>query len=269
VGVLVKRPTRRRRRGDLLEQEDSMSVDPEAESQAMAERSLELAGLLDAGHPVVKGTPAVLAESARLGRAAHRARLEVAAKVAAGADPGCPVGNEPPVRRVRTDNRGRDLDPLGGRAAVTPELIAFWEYRRDVVFPAVEAMYRRAAEETPYRPALVAAAKGHLGVLRERWSMLSEGGVELEAAVESYDSAFVVLRQNANDCQMIATEAENRLVALRKEAAALLVGADQTKGFITNAISSAAPDTFPIFDDTGRPYATVDAKTGQPTGKAG
>jgi hypothetical protein len=239
-------------------------LDPEAESEAVKQRSAELAQLLDAGAPVVdrSGIREALAESRRLGDAANRARRDAAQRVAEGLDPGCPIGHAPPVRRVRTDPRtGRNLDPFGGRSVVTPELVAYWEHRKDVVFPAVEAMYRQAATERPYREALVAAASGQVALLRERRSMLSEGGVELEAAVMHYDEAFVALRQAANDAQSIATEAETRLASLKREAASALVGTDEVKNFI-GATLGAVLDA-PVDPDTAMPLIQVD-RAGQP-----
>jgi hypothetical protein len=210
-------------------------VDVEGESAEVAQRSLELAELLDAGHPTVDRSEiaGVLAESRRLARETHRARGAVAARWIAGVDAGVPIGHQPPIRRIRTDARGRDTDPLGGRAAVTPELIAYWEHRRDVVSPATEGMYRAAAERTPYREALVAASHGHISLLRERHSMLSEGGDELEAALGRYDQAYVNIRQGAIDTQGIAGEAQERLDSLAREKAKSMLGdGDEVKGFI-------------------------------------
>jgi hypothetical protein len=83
-------------------------IDPEAESQVLRQRSVELAQMLDGGRPVVMESPAVLAESKRLGQRAYEARQAVAVKVATGLDPGCPVGRPPAIRRVSTDQKGRD-----------------------------------------------------------------------------------------------------------------------------------------------------------------
>jgi hypothetical protein len=216
-------------------------VDVEGESAEVAQRSLELAELLDAGHPIVDRSEiaGVLTESRRLARETRRARGAVAARWIAGADAGVPIGHQPPIRRIRTDARGRDTDPLGGRAAVTPELIAYWEHRRDVVFPATEAMYRAAAERTPYREALVAASHGHIALLRERHAMLSEGGEQLEAALGRYDQAYVNLRQSAVDTQGIAGEAQERLDSLKREAAAAALGdGDTVRGFIGAVLGS-------------------------------
>jgi hypothetical protein len=240
-----------------------MTIDVEAESAALKERSAELAQLLDAGHPVVDRSQVrqVSAESQRLAKETHRARREVAARVAAGLDAGCVVGRQPPVRRVKTDPRtGRDLDPLGGRSAVTDELLRFWEHKRDVVAPAVEGQYREAAERTPLRPPLLAAARQHIALLRQREMMLSEGGVELEASLAAYEQAFVNLRQAALDVPTdISAEAITRLQSLRRiQAQAELGDGDDERGFLANAISQVTDvglvdvaTTMPLVPDSG------------------
>jgi hypothetical protein len=247
----------------VREREGLIVIDLEAletESEALKQRSAELTGLLDAGHPVTGGAPGVWAESRRLGAAAHQARRDVAARVAAGLDPGAgvTVGRHPPVRQVKTDSKGRDLDPLGGRTVITPELVAYWTYQRDVVAEAVEGVYRQAAAERPYRDALVAAARGHIELLRDRRTSLGEGGVELEAALGRYDNAFVALRQAANDARAIATEAQNRLDSLKREAASAVLGDDVIKGFLANAFSSVS-DTGLVDPDTAMPLVTAKA----------
>jgi hypothetical protein len=209
----------------------------EAESRAMTERSVALAQLLDAGHPVVERPVEVLAESRRLGAVAAQARRIVATRIALGQDPGCPVGLPPAVRRVRTDWKGNDLDPLHGRAAVTPELLAYWTHRRDAVAPAVEATYREALAARPYRQALVSACHGHLELLRQRRAMLSEAGDTLETALRNYDAGYENIRLAALDTQQIAVEAENRLANLRQEQVALLVPDTRVKGYIASTIS--------------------------------
>jgi hypothetical protein len=232
-------------------------IDPEAESQVLSERSDELAQMLDAGHPVVEQNRAALAESERLASVARQTRSDVAARVAAGLDPGCPVGPQPAIRRVRTDARGRDLDPLRGRSVVSPELLAYWEHRRDVVAVAVEAQYRQAAERTPYRQALVAAAQGHIATLRERHSMHPEHGAELEAALRRYDSAYAALREAAIDAQQIAVIAEGRLASLQREAAATLVPRDEVKGLIGATLSTVLD--LPVDPETAMPLVPVSA----------
>jgi hypothetical protein len=228
-----------------------MTIDPELEAQQHRERSAALCEMLDAGHPVVVQKRAVLAESKRLGEESQRARREAAARVAAGLPAGCPVGLELPIRHVVTDRLNRDVDPFHGAAVVTDALIAYWGHRRDVVAPAVESSYRQAAVERPYREALVAAAHEHIGLLRERRSMLSEGGAEVEGALARYDEAFLVARQAALDSQAIAGEAVERLASLRREAAKAEVSGDQVTGFIASAVSMATD-------------SLVDAKTGMP-----
>jgi hypothetical protein len=212
-------------------------IDPEAESEILRQRSLELAEMLDAGHPVAERPEAVWAESRRLGLVATQARREVATRVANGKDPGTgvTVGRQPPIRRVKTDRRGHDLDPLHGRAAITPELVRFWEHRRDVVFPAVETSWRQAVEDRPYRDALVCAARGHLAVLGQRRST-SEGAARLAGALRAYDTAFENVRQAVLDSQAIATEATGRLAVLDRERAAVLVGEDNVKPLIASAL---------------------------------
>ena len=230
-------------------------IDVEAESEVLRERSLELAQLLDQGHPVVERASAALAESARLGQLAQQARKKVAVRVALGEDPGCPVGLPPAIRRVRTDWKGNDLDPLHGRAAVTPELLAYWTHRQEVVAVAVEGSYRMALEVTPYRPALVSACHGHLSLLRGRRSMLSEAGDVLEAALRNYDTAYENIRHAALDAQHIAVEAENRLANLRREQVALLVPDTHVKGYIASSISAVTD--LPTNPDSGLPLVPV------------
>ncbi len=235
-------------------------IDVEAESEVLRERSLGLARLLDEGHPVVESPADVWSESRRLGQLAHQARRIVATRIALGQDPGAgvTVGRQPPVRRVHTDARtNRDVDPLGGRSAITPELIRFWQHKRDEVADAVEAQFRQAAEAMPYRPTLVAAAHGHLEVLRQRRSMLSEGGDQLEASLRSYDDAHVALRQAANhDPAAIRNEAIDRLTSLEREKASALLGdRDRVEPLIAAALASVSGA--PIDVDTLTPLIPV------------
>jgi hypothetical protein len=214
---------------------------PEAESEAMKARSLELVELLE-DLPVVKGSPPEVAESRRLAQVAGQVRRTVAARIQAGLDPGpgVVVGGRPAIRRVVVDNKGKDVDPLGGRVVISDELVEHWRYRRDVLAPAVAAQYTRAAEETPFSESLVAAAKGHLSVLRGRESMKQEGGVELEAAVKAYSDSYSALRTAALDAQQIGVEAENRLNALQRERAQAQLGeGDTTRGLIASAMVEA------------------------------
>jgi hypothetical protein len=204
----------------------------------------------------------VLTESKRLADETHRARRQVAGRVAAGL--GLPakvvLGRTPPIRRIRTDTRtGRDLDELHGRSAVTPELLAYWQHRKDIVFPAVEAMYRAAAERKPYSEPLVSAARAHISVLRERRSMLSEGGDALEAALGAYDQSFENLRTAVIDSQDVATEAIERLASLKRLVAEAELGdGPDEKGFIAGVLGSMSD--LPI-DTEGMPYVPV-ADTG-------
>jgi hypothetical protein len=226
-------------------------IDPEAESAAVRERSAELAGLLAVLPVVERASPAVLAERRRLARATHEARRTAAAKVAAGlpAGAGVVVGAQPPVRRVVTDWKGVDRDPFHGSPCVTPELVAFFEHQRDHVAAEVAGQYRRAAEATPYREALVAAARQHVEVLRGRRTMLSEGGSEVEAALTAYEQAYVNLREAAIDAQFVAGEAQQRLDTLHRIVVQVELGdALDERPFIANAIASAAPDTPIVFD---------------------
>jgi hypothetical protein len=236
-----------------------MTIDVERESQALHQRSADLVAQLDAGHPVVEPIPGVWAERRRLAAATHQARREVAAKVAAGLDPGCVVGPSAPIRHVKTDPRtGHDLDPLHGQSVVTDALVAYWEWQRDTLAPAIEAQYRMAAEKTPHRPSLVAAARQHIGVLQQRATMLTEGGVDVEAAATRYDGAYERLRMGALDAQAIAGEAMTRLRALRRITAEAELGDDfDERPFIAAALS--ATTDLPINADTLAPLVVADS----------
>jgi hypothetical protein len=221
------------------------TIDVEAESEALRRRSTDLAELLDAGHPVLGPQPPEVDESRRLGHVANVARQQVGARVAAGKDPGegVTVGAAPQIRRVRTDRWGNDLDPMHGRTTITPQLVAYWEHRRDVVAVAVEGRFRQALEQNPYRPALVAAVQGHLAMLRQRRST-GEGLDVLDGALRRYDQAYANLRESALDAQHIATEAEDRLASLRREAAKLEVGDVTQTGLIASVL--AVDDPAPV-----------------------
>ena len=232
-------------------------IDPEAEAAAIRVRSAELAALLDAGIPVVDLGPvrAAQAEAARLGAVAQAARKDVAVRLAAGMDAGAGVvvGRSRPIRRVRTDARGRDLDGvLKGRAAITPQLIRCIEFRRDVVGPTIADAYRRAIEARPWRPALVAAVRGHIGLVGLRQNSDSEGGPALAAALETYERSYAVLREAIIDGEHVAVEAADRLANLEREKAEALVGDDDTviTGLIASAVAGATPDQVVI---DGRP----------------
>jgi hypothetical protein len=122
-----------------------------------------------------------------------------------------------------------------------------------VVAPALEGQYQAAAERSPFRPALVAAARGHLGVLQQRQTMLSEAGTEVEAAVARYEQAFERLRVGVLDAQAVRGEAEVRLKTLRRIEAEVAVGdTDNERAFISNAVAMTTE------------LGLVDAKTGSP-----
>lgn len=208
-----------------------MTIDVEAESDALRQRSAELVALLDAGVPVVDrtSTRAVQEEAAELARAAHRARADVAKKVAAGQDPGVPMSKIPPIRRIASTRNGRDPDAvLRGRSVITPELVAYFEHQRDTVAPATEDMYRQAVADRPYQAALVAAVRGHLALLGQRQNVESEGGEALTVALRRYDDAYSAIRENINDAHMIATVAIGRLTSIERERAAAVLGDDET-----------------------------------------
>ena len=220
-------------------------LDVEAESAALKARSAQLVVLLDASTPVLDPSPIreVRAQANRLARLAHAARLIVAAKLASGDDPGVAVGHQPPIRRV--GNGRSDPDPiLKGRAAITPELLAYWEHQRDVVARVTEDTYRQAILDSPHQPALVAAAHGHLGVLGLRQSR-GEGDQELWAALKAYEGAYASLRKAPSPVRTSPTPRWPGSTNLRKIAAAALVGDDGTSvvtNFIASAIASVLPD---------------------------
>jgi hypothetical protein len=119
-------------------------------------------------------------ESRILGAKAHSARPGVAERVAVGQDPGCTLGPKPPVRR---HPGGRDDDPiLRGQSAITPELTRCLQHRL-VLGELISSTYVAAAESFECPPALMAAAQGHLSVLRSRQAIGEEGGAELDRAV--------------------------------------------------------------------------------------
>ena len=230
-------------------------VDPEGESKALASRSAELIELLRAGVPSVDKGPVreALAESRRLGAAAHRARQDVAVKVALNVDPGCPVSRAPAIRRVRTDLAGHDVDPLHGRSAVTEELLRFWQHRKDTVAAVIADVYRKAAEATPFSQSLTSAVFGHLSVLRDRRSYQLEGGNELELAFHDYEQVYQAVKEGLNEAEMVSVEAEDRLQSLKRVAAESLVTDPETsvKGLIHASISMAADS--PVSAQTGLP----------------
>lgn len=202
-------------------------IDPQAESQALAERSLELAEMLDRALPVVDQGPirTALAESRRLGLEAKHARDDVARRVAAGGEPGCPVGPQPPIRRVPSTRTGQDPDPImRGRAVVTPELVDYWIHRRDHVGPAIVAAHQDAAAGLAELRPLLAACRGHLSMLRPRGEDEAEGGPVLRAAVAHFTDLRAALASGINDGQSVVSEAADRLGILRGEATAGKLG---------------------------------------------
>jgi hypothetical protein len=230
----------------------------EAESRSLTERSRELAQLLDNSHPVVEGSLPELAESKRLGLVAARARKDVAARVAAGLPAGCVIGRQPPIRRVRTDAKGRDVDPLHGSAVVTDELVEYWTYRKNVLAGAMEQHYHSAAMNPPYSPLLVASSRQHLAILQVR-DIRGEGAQELSASLKRYDMAYSALREAANDAQHIATEAEDRLRALRREVAQAEVGGDEVRGFLAHVASTMSG--LPVDPETALPLVPTPVHT--------
>ena len=77
--------------------------------------------------------------------------------------PGSRLVRSAPSAKCRPTARGRDTEPgLRGRAVVTPEAVAFYTHRREVVAPACRDAHIAAGEALGTRPALVRAAKGTL-----------------------------------------------------------------------------------------------------------
>jgi hypothetical protein len=149
---------------------------------------------------------------------------------------------------------------LGGRSVISPELLSFWQHRRDELAPATEASFREAAQRVPYSEALAAAARGHLAVLAGRQSR-GEGAEGLAAALKAYDDAYVALRQSAVDSQQIAIQAQARLDSLEREKANSVVGGDQVKGFIASVL--AADSDLPVNVETGVPLTPAAGGAGQ------
>jgi hypothetical protein len=201
-----------------------VTVNVEAESRALLERSRQLAELLEAAIPVVDKTPIreALAESKRLGGEAHKARDRVVAAARRGKDlPGVVLGPVAPIRRVPAGRRDREAyDALQGRACVTAELVAYWAFHRDVLGPAITAAHEDAAAKLPQATALLAAVTGHLSALRQRGAFAEEGRAELEAVRQRFDECRGHLQEGVNDGRMVTTQAVERLEALQGEATA-------------------------------------------------
>jgi hypothetical protein len=139
------------------------------------------------------------------------------------------------------------------------ELIKFWGHQRDVVAPAVEGQFREAAEQTPYRPALVSCVRAHVALLQQRHATLSEGGEELEAALGRYDQAYENLRMAALDAQAIAGEAMTRLASLRRISADAVLGDDGAEtGFIAASVAQVT-DLGLVDPRTAMPLVPVNA----------
>jgi hypothetical protein len=193
-------------------------IDVEHESELLKQRSHDLAAQLGATVVVVDrtGIEEALAESRRLAERAAAARAAVAARLAAGQQPGAALGPFQPIRKVRTLPDGRDPDPhLQGRVAVTAELLDFHTHRRDVVAAAYREAFARAGARLDARPALVAAAKGHLSLLRERGSFTAEGGDRLDRSLRSFLDIAGTLRAGQQEADEIAAAAEVALTQLR------------------------------------------------------
>jgi hypothetical protein len=224
-----------------------MKIDVEAESRALSERSTELARMLEAAIPVVDKSAIreALAESRRLALVARKARDDVAQLVRRGQSlpVGCVLGVQPPIRRVPSgagDRRAYDV--LQGRAVVTPELVDYWIHRRDVVGPAIVSAYQSAAEALTPLPPLLAAARGHIALLRQRQSFPAENGEVVLAALAHCDAARGELLAGVNDGEQISTEAVARLEILRGEGAAAKIqghGADWVTPWVAGKIASA------------------------------
>jgi hypothetical protein len=234
----------------------------EAESQALKQRSAELAAQLDAAIVTVdrSGINAALAESRRLAGAARAARAEVSKRLADGKAPGVPLGPRGWIRKTQTDLMGRDLDPhLQGRVAVTSELVAYHVHRRDTVAAAIRSAYREAAERFERPPALLSADRGHIGVLRQQGSFLDEDGEELHAALRRFLDSAGVLREGLAEGDRIAEAAEAALERLRTAPVEAQIEAEAGPTALFSAQQwvqsrwSAALDSQPIDAVTGAP----------------
>jgi hypothetical protein len=233
----------------------------------LRERSAELAAQLDAAVVTVdrSGIDQVLAESQRLDAAARAARADVSRRLAAGRQPGVPLGPVGPVRRVPEGPNGQpDGDPwLKGRVALTPELFDYWTHRRDVVAPAYRDAYLAAGAQYEARPSLLAAARGHGALLRDRESVTSEGGVELYAALRRFLDSAGSIREGVAQADEIQREAEAALERLHA-APGLAAVEDEHGPMAATAVNqwiggriSAVLGSEPVNATTGRP---VEAK---------
>jgi hypothetical protein len=245
-------------------------IDVEHESQLVRERSAELAGQLDAAAAVVTVDHApieeALAQSRRLAGAASAARAEVSRRLAAGNPAGVPLGPYRPIRRVRTLPDGRDPDPhLQGRLAVTEELVAYHRHRYEVA-AAQRNAYAAAAAQFDGRPALVAAARQQISVLRQRQSFAAEGGDQLDAALRRFLDIAGHLRQAMLEADEISGAASAALDQMR--AAPLQAAMEEAGGPMADlglaqyamARASAAMGSAPLDATTGRPVEAKPAR---------
>lgn len=201
-----------------------MAIDPEGESQALAQRSAEIAEALQSLIVEVdrSGIREAQAEAARLGSLAHEAKARVAEALRRGKPLplGTSLGAVPPIRRV--PRAGRDLavyDTTAGRSVISSELVELWRYRRDVLGPAITAAYEQAARSLAQVPAVEAAARQHLNTLRIRQNFVAEGGPAVEAALAAHQAQRGRMAEGLSEGQAVSVEAENRLAALGAERA--------------------------------------------------
>jgi hypothetical protein len=242
----------------------------------MKERSLELVRMIDECIPTVDRGPIreAQAESRRLAGEAKRARDAVVEKVRRGEDPQVPLGLRPPIRRVKTDGRGRDLDGvLLGRAAVTPQLVKHWEFRRDVLAGAIISVHSDAAANLPQATALLSAARGQLAFLRDRQSFRDEAGLELEVALKRFEDTRLTLIEGINEGHQVASQAAARLEGLAGEIAAAKMaerGVDVISPILAGRVAAAMGDVVDLIDSsprvnysepvTGKPAASNDVR---------
>jgi len=162
---------------------------------------------------------------------------------------------------VRTLPDGRDAEPgLKGRTPITPELEAYHRHRRDVVAVAYRTAYAEAEEHLERRPALVAAARGHISELCRRETYMTEGGQELETAVRRFINAPGALQVGYHEADKIAATAEQALSWLLTAQVEAQIEADHgpVAQFTTSqaiaAATSALLGSEPV-DSTGIPIA--------------
>ena len=76
-------------------------------------------------------------------------------------------------------------------------------------------MYSITAQAFDRRPTLLAAARGHLALLRQRQSFTDEGGEELAAALDRFLNSAGTLRAGLQQADEISGEAQMALENLR------------------------------------------------------